>query len=145
MDGISGGGLIPPPHINHGHGYSYTRSRGAKGERLPPPFAMPRIPSERFDTREEDQQDSSEPQSLAPPDGSRGFTGHRRQHPLSLGETPSFQTNGYEQAPARPKSMDVSLLPLRTPTSSTFGEDHNDIQIEEQDRDSMAQNASLFE
>lgn len=143
MNGINGGGLLPAPRINHGHGYSYTRSKGGRGERLPaPPFTMPRIPSERFVNRGDDQQVPRENHSLAPPNGSLSFSSHRRQHPLSLAESPTSQTDDHVHA--RPKSMDAAILPLQTPSSSTFSNAHHDHSIPQQDVGSVTHACSVL-
>ena len=119
MNGLNGAASIPTTQLNHGHTYTRAKHHARGGQRLPPPFTMPRIPSERV--MGESEVPSSSAQSLKPPNGSLGFSGHRRHHPHSLVE-PSASP-GLDPMTNRPKSMDAAnLLPLSSATLSDSNE-----------------------
>ena len=122
MNGVNGNAIGAAPQINHGHTYSYARSMQAREGRLARPFAMPRIPSERFVTREKVDHEAVEGNGgPLPMNGHMSFSNHRRHHPQSLADVPDLRPKSSKNE--RPKSMDVSsLLPLQ---SATYPDKHS--------------------
>ena len=96
-------------HNGHGHGHGHTRSQHRRPgtERLPPPFALPRIPSERLYPKSEETKTTPEKDPNA----------------FSLSNQRRFQTNGSISIPSPlsntslgTKAGEMDILPLSHPS-----------------------------